>query len=156
MLKRIKKTVILAAAVLLYTSMLFGCATIRPPRGSHYIEKIMETTGYCPCKKCTGWRRTWYGKPVNAYGPNEGKYKPVGVTASGVKARKGTIAADTTKYPFGTIMFIPGYGYGCVEDRGSAIADDHIDLFFRRHRDAVEWGRQVKTVRIWLPKKQAK
>ncbi|HOJ34204.1 MAG TPA: 3D domain-containing protein [Candidatus Hydrogenedentes bacterium] len=149
----IGKTLRLVAAVILASSMLFGCATIRPPKGARYMEKTMETTGYCPCKKCTGWRRTWYGKPVYAYGPNEGKYKPVGVTASGTKARKGTIAADTTVFPFGTIMFIPGYGYGRVEDRGSAITNDHIDLFFRRHSDAVKWGKQVKPVRIWLPQK---
>jgi len=115
------------------------------------IEKTLETTGYCKCKKCTGWRRTWYGKPVHAYGQREGEYKPIGITASGTKAHKGTIAADTTRYPFGTIMYIPGYGYGRVEDRGSAIQGDHIDLFFTKHKDAVQWGRQTKRVRIWLP-----
>ena len=36
----------------------------------------------------------------------------------GRRARLGTIAADTRRYPFGTIMYVPGYGYGRVEDRG--------------------------------------
>ena len=35
--------------------------------------------------------------------------------------RDGTIAADTEYYPFGTRMYVPGYGGGLVEDRGGAI-----------------------------------
>ena len=34
--------------------------------------------------------------------------------------RHGTIAADTTYYPFGTRMFIPGYGWGEVSFRPTA------------------------------------
>ena len=41
--------------------------------------------------------------------------------ASGKMAKVGTIAADTSVYPFGTIMYIPGYGYGEVQDVGGAI-----------------------------------
>ncbi|MBW1671032.1 MAG: 3D domain-containing protein [Deltaproteobacteria bacterium] len=35
--------------------------------------------------------------------------------------RDGTIAADTRYYVFGVRMYIPDYGWGVVEDRGSAI-----------------------------------
>lgn len=46
------------------------------------------------------------------------------------KQRLGTIAADTTYYPFGTRMYVPGWGWGIVGDRGSAIkgppADRHL------------------------------
>ena len=46
--------------------------------------------------------------------------------------RKGTIAADTAHYPFGTKMYIPGYGWGVVEDRGSAIkGPNRLDIFYR-------------------------
>lgn len=129
-----------------------GCATHpKPPRGSHRIVKTLVTTGYCKCGKCCNWARTWYGKPVIASGPNKGKPKKVGITASGTRARKGTIAADTSRYPFGTVMYIPGYGYGRVEDRGSAIEGDHIDLFFKSHKAAKRWGKQTKRVVIWLP-----
>lgn len=110
----------------------------------------MVTTGYCPCGKCCGWKRNWYLRPVYAYGPLKGKPKKVGITASGTNARKGTIAADTRRYPFGTIMYIEGYGYGRVEDRGGAIKGNHIDLFFRSHRQALEWGKQIKRVKVWI------
>lgn len=62
---------------------------------------------------------------------------------------KGTIAADTKYYPFGTRMYIPGYGWGVVEDKGGAIkGPDRIDLFFDSHADAIQWGRRKVNVEI--------
>jgi hypothetical protein len=61
----------------------------------------------------------------------------------------GTIAADTRHYPFGTIMDVPGYGRGIVEDRGSAIkGPSRIDLFFNSHQKALIWGRTKIPVKI--------
>lgn len=66
--------------------------------------------------------------------------------------RHGTIAADTNFYPFGTCMYIPGYGWGEVEDRGGAIVGpDKIDLYHARHADALRWGRRKLQVKIILP-----
>ncbi len=63
--------------------------------------------------------------------------------------RDGTIAADTKYYSFGTRVYIPGYGYGIVEDRGSAIkGKKRFDVFFRSHQKALEWGRKKVHVRI--------
>jgi 3D (Asp-Asp-Asp) domain-containing protein len=130
-----------------------GCATkIAPPRGVSASVRTMEITGYCKCGECCGWRRNWRFKAVIASGASKGQRKQVGVTASGTKARLGTIAADTAHYPFGTVMHIPGYGYGRVEDRGSAIKGPHrIDLYFKDHKDAVKWGRRSDEVTVWLP-----
>lgn len=142
------------AAVLLWA----GCALpgirwgrIAPPAGSRARTVMMETTGYCPCGECCGWKRTWYGRPVYASGPLRGKPKAVGITASGARARPGTLAADTARYPFGTVMRIPGYGYGVVEDRGGAITGNRIDLFFRTHSKAQAWGRKRLAVTVWDP-----
>lgn len=64
----------------------------------------------------------------------------------------GTIAADTRHYPFGTRMYVPGYGWGRVEDRGGAIkGKDRIDLFFGSHQDALHWGRRKVPVQIYYP-----
>jgi len=61
----------------------------------------------------------------------------------------GTIAADTDYYPFGTRMHVPGYGWGTVSDRGSAIkGPDRIDLYFDSHQNALDWGRKKVKVRI--------
>ncbi len=65
-------------------------------------------------------------------------------------SRDGTLAADTRFYPFGTRMYIPGYGYGIVEDRGSAINQaNKLDLFFDSHAEANEWGVQYLDVVIY-------
>jgi len=141
--RRIRQVLPLAAAVLLLAAS--ACRTRippPPPPGAGRVV-VMETTGYCPCGKCCGWKRDWLGRPVYAYGPNKGKPKKVGVCADGTRARYGTVAADTRYYPFGTRMYIPGYGYGVVHDRGKAIQGPYrIDLFFPRHSDAVRWGRR--------------
>lgn len=71
------------------------------------------------------------------------------MTASGTRARRGTLAADTTRYPFGTVMHIDGYGMGRVEDQGGGITGDHVDLFFPSHREALAWGKRYRWVDIW-------
>lgn len=124
---------------------------IRPPRGRAPQVVQLTATGYCPCGKCCGWKRNWLLQPVVSCGPNKGQHKEVGMTASGAWARPGTIAADTSVFPFGTIMYVPGYGYGRVEDRGSAIKGRRIDLFFPRHGHALQWGRKTLDVKVWKP-----
>ncbi len=63
--------------------------------------------------------------------------------------RYGTIAADTNYYPFGTKMYVPGWGWGVVSDRGGAIkGPDRLDIFVSSHRKANRWGRQV--LDVWI------
>lgn len=113
----------------------------------------MEVTAYCNCGKCCSWERSWFGlgPPVFSSGANKGKRKEIGVTASGTKARYGTIAADTSVLPFGTVIEVPGYGYGRVEDRGGAIKGSRLDLWFPSHEAALKWGRKKIKVRVWKP-----
>ncbi len=66
--------------------------------------------------------------------------------------KDGSIAADTQYYPFGTRMYIPGYGWGEVVDRGGAIkGPDRIDLYFSSHQGALRWGRKKVWVSIIPP-----
>lgn len=63
--------------------------------------------------------------------------------------RAGTIAADTRHYPFGTRIYVPGYGWGIVEDRGGAIkGPNRLDVYLNSHRKALQWGRQKVKVTI--------
>lgn len=65
------------------------------------------------------------------------------------KARLGTIAADTDYYPFGTRMYVPGWGWGVVGDRGSAIkGPQHIDIYFSKHSETETWGSPVVNVTV--------
>ncbi|MFH0880625.1 MAG: 3D domain-containing protein [Lentisphaerota bacterium] len=142
--------------ILLFLLMLTGCqstglqhAAEQAVRGRPHKDIILETTGYCPCGKCCNWKLNWFGRPVNASGPSKGTPKKVGFTAGGRRAQPGTLAADTRLFPFGTIMFIPGYGYGRAEDRGKDIQGYEIDLFFRTHNEALRWGRVKKKIKVW-------
>ncbi|MBC8080013.1 MAG: 3D domain-containing protein [Gorillibacterium sp.] len=75
-----------------------------------------------------------------------------GITFSGVKVRKAlfsTIAADTKMFPLGTILYIPGYGYGVVADTGNAIKGNKIDLYFETKKQVYElWGKKKVKVSV--------
>lgn len=110
----------------------------------------MEVTAYCGCQKCCLWKRSIFHffMPVYIAGPNKGKRKQVGITADGSTAARGVIAADLTRYSFGTAMYVPGYGWGEVHDTGSGLKENHIEVFFKSHQDALEWGRKKLKVRV--------
>ncbi len=102
-----------------------------------HIEMVeVVATGYTAGKESTG------------KSPGHPEY---GITYSGVKVRKddfSTIAADPAIFPIGTIMYIPGYGFGVVADTGGAIKGHKIDLYFVTKQQVYEqWGkRKVKVL----------
>jgi len=96
----------------------------------------VEVTAYCDCKKCNGKHA---GKTASGKCPQEVSDRT-----------KGSIAADTRHYPFGTEIYIPGYGWGVVEDRGGAIkGPNKLDIFFDDHETVKHWGRQYVEVEIY-------
>ncbi len=142
---------------LLVALVLGGCSMFFLDRGggdgtiSGRIVRI-EATAYCPCGACCGWKLDRHGRPVLASGRHRGKPKAVGITASGVRAHPGTLAADTRYYPMGTVIYVPGYGYGVVEDRGGDIKGRRrLDLFFNTHQEARVWGRRKIQAVVFPP-----
>jgi len=108
---------------------------------SQFLETVeVVATGYYAGVESTGKR------------PGHPQY---GITYSGVKVQQGvlsTIAADPKVFPLGTILYIPGYGYGIVADTGSAIKGFKIDLYYKT-KDQIykEWGK--KTVNVFVVKR---
>ncbi len=141
--------------IVLTLGLLVGCSGIRPPKGVKSKMVRMTVTGYCDCGECCGWERSWWrlGMPVYSSGPNEGKRKEIGITATGSETHHGTAAVDKRVFPYGTIFYVPGYGYARGEDAGGAIKGNHIDLWFASHAAAKRWGRKVLNVEVWIPKK---
>ena len=72
-----------------------------------------------------------------------------GTTASGLPVGWGTVAVDTSVIPFGTKMYIPGYGNGVAADTGSAIVGRIIDVWFPTCAQAIAWGRKTLTITIY-------
>lgn len=95
---------------------------------------VVEATGYTAGYESTGKN------------PGDPGY---GVTATGTRARRGTVAVDPSVIPFGTKMYIPGYGYGVAEDTGGAIKGNRIDLFFDDVDEALQWGRKSVSIRLF-------
>jgi 3D (Asp-Asp-Asp) domain-containing protein len=85
-------------------------------------------TGYCPCAKCCG--------------------KSDGITADGTYALgcADRIVAAPKSFAFGTQVWIDGVGVVVVHDRGSAIQGRRLELFFKRHQDALQWGVQERRI----------
>ncbi|MBS4208542.1 3D domain-containing protein [Bacillus sp. FJAT-50079] len=104
---------------------------------SKYPSKQVTATGYTAGKESTGKDP---GHPL------------YGITFSGVKVKRdlySTIAADLNVFPLGTILFIPGYGYGVVADTGSAIKGNIIDLYYETVADVYnEWGKRTVDVYV--------
>jgi 3D (Asp-Asp-Asp) domain-containing protein len=150
----LKKQYFLIFIVVPVILFAFGCSTLPRDKVKTEFTRRMLVTAYDADQKSTGWKYK-YGccllPPVYAYGPQEGKRKKVGITSSGTKAKKGTIAADISRYPYGTKMYVSGYGWGEVQDVGSAIKGDHIDIFFPDINDAKAWGRKYLDIRIIKP-----
>jgi 3D (Asp-Asp-Asp) domain-containing protein len=94
---------------------------------------------------------TGYTAGVESTGktPNHPEY---GLTYSGVRVRRdlfSTIAADPKVFPLGTILYIPGYGYGVVADTGSAIKGRRIDLYFNTVEEVYRlWGKKQVNVYV--------
>ncbi|GAW29881.1 hypothetical protein ULO1_24510 [Carboxydocella sp. ULO1] len=58
------------------------------------------------------------------------------------------MAVDPRVIPFGTRLWIEGYGEGIAADMGSGIKGNHIDLFFDSYGEAINWGMRNVTVYV--------
>lgn len=65
-----------------------------------------------------------------------GKSKPNAITASGAVAQVGVTVAMNKKYPFGTQIYIEGYGVYTVQDRG--VKDGMVDIAAASHEACYE------------------
>ena len=89
---------------------------------------IFKTTGYCPCKSCSGgWGRH---------------------TSTGAVATAGhTIAVDPSVVPYGSKIMINGVVY-TAEDKGGGVRGHHIDIFYDTHSESKHHG--VQNTEVFL------
>ncbi|MED4130446.1 MULTISPECIES: 3D domain-containing protein [Shouchella] len=105
------------------------------------MEQELETNDYHRVHvTATGYTA---GEESTGKNPGDPAY---GITYSGLPVLRdaySTVAADPTVFPLGTVLFIPGYGYGVVADTGSAIKGTKIDLYYDSIEDVFnEWGKK--------------
>lgn len=103
----------------------------------NYREITAVVTAYAPFDNQSGICND--GDPTN--------------TSTGTYPQHGTIAADPARIPYGTKVYIPGYGYGTIEDTGGALRNDknniRLDVFVDTYAEAMAFGRKTMTVRIY-------
>lgn len=83
---------------------------------------------------------------VTAYTPYDAGCN--GITATGTKAAKGTVAVDPSVIPLGSKVYIPGYGVAIAADTGGAIKGNRVDVCFLSTTEAFAWG--VKNVPVYI------
>ncbi|MPY18382.1 3D domain-containing protein [Paenibacillus glucanolyticus] len=117
-----------------------GSVPVLAPKDDQVLHTVKVTaTGYTAGYESTGKK------------PGHPQY---GITYSGVKVKRdrntlSTIAADPDVFPIGSILYVPGYGYGIVADIGSAIKGQKIDLYFSTTKQVFkEWGKKDVEVQV--------
>ena len=97
-------------------------------------RRIVEMTAYAPLDPDAVPGFDYSGNPA--------------VTASGEPSTPYVSVAMGGSIPFGTEVFIEGYGFRTVHDRGGSISDRHLDMMVTRKADALSIGRRKVTVYI--------
>lgn len=112
-------------------------SSVQTLRREPYREVWAIVTAYCPCVRCCGWFAN-------------------GLTSIGADAWRRGVAADPDAIPYGTKVYIEGYGYGYIDDSGIAMRRAwsrrgilHLDVRMKYHWQARQWGRRLMTVRIY-------
>ena len=120
-------TVFLVMMIMFLANMLFV---------NNLKAEVFKATAYCSCKKCCDKDPSdkWYG-----------------ITASGKKAKWGTLAVDRKVIKLGSTLRIKGFPNTIfrAEDVGGAIKGRHIDVWFPSHREALKFGvRNINLERV--------
>lgn len=72
-----------------------------------------------------------------------------GLTATGTQVVSGrTVAVDPNVIPYGTELYIEGYGWRMAEDCGGAVKGKHIDIAVETHSQALSMG--TTSGGVWL------
>jgi uncharacterized protein YabE (DUF348 family) len=108
--------------------------TLDTPDGplEYWRSLTMYATSYSPARAGTPPTARWYG-----------------ITASGKPLTKGLVAVDRRFIPFGTRMYVPGYGFAEAADTGGGVRGRWIDLGYD-DANYVSWH-QVVTVYFVAP-----
>jgi len=85
-----------------------------------------------------------------AYGSGGNDINGNGITAIGLRARKGIVAIDPRVIPLGTRLYIQGYGEALAADTGGWIKGNRVDLCFESLEECFRYGR--RKIKVYLIK----
>lgn len=113
-------------------------------QGTYPLMPVSRGGNILPFSKIVNVRATAYWA-VNGVGSTR--------TASGRLAVRdpngySTIAVDRHVFPYGTKLFIEGYGFAIAADTGTAIVGSRIDVYFNTYSEACRYG--SKYVKVYV------
>ncbi|WP_196592994.1 G5 domain-containing protein [Pectinatus sottacetonis] len=113
------------------------------------VPKVIAKGTYSPQTVVNGeiipaYSSTMYVE-ATAYLPTDGSGS--GYTATGIEAHHGVVAVDPDVIPYGTRLYIPGYGEAVAADTGG-FSGRRIDLCMDSYSEAMSWGR--RNVKIYI------
>jgi uncharacterized protein YabE (DUF348 family) len=110
-----------------------------------YGTKIVKHTMNTPDGPIQYWRALeMYAVSYNVSSAGDA------ITATGLELQKGIVAIDPRYIPYGTRMYVPGYGEALAADTGGGIKGRMIDLGYR-DEDYVSWHQWVTVYFLWPP-----
>lgn len=119
---------------LLMEALIFALAPVDTSASEMEHIGRFKITFYCPCHECSG---NWGHK-----------------TSSGARATEGrTVAVDTKVIPYGTHLYIEGYGEFVAEDTGGSwVHGKHIDIFLEDHNRCLDSAHGKKYKEVYIVK----
>lgn len=71
-------------------------------------------------------------------------------TASGMKVAVGRVAVNPRLIPYGTKLYITGYGYAVAADTGGFVYNSNtiVDLYMNTRSECISWGRRTVTMYV--------
>ena len=93
---------------------------------------------------------------VTAYAPLDNKSgicadSNPAVTSTGYTPKVGICAVNPAKIPYGSLIYIPSYGYAIAQDTGAAMRNYDgiaIDVVMETYEEAMKWGVRYLEIQI--------
>lgn len=105
--------------------------------GTHIVPRMVDTpTGPREYWRVVKMRVTSYTAASSGKEPEDPGY---GYTASGYGVAQGIVAVDRSIVPFGSYVYVPGYGVGYVGDTGGGVRGRWVDLGYSE-ADFIPWS----------------
>lgn len=85
---------------------------------------------------------------ATAYTASSGSLTASGRVVERNQSGISTVSVDKNVIPFGTYLYIEGYGYAVAADTGSAVKGNEVDVYFESSDECDNWGRQTVKVTV--------
>lgn len=113
--------------------------------GTKEVRKTVPSRGDLRYSKSLKMNASAYTAASCGKSPSDPTY---GLTSTGSRAARGTVAVDPKVIPLGTRLYIDGYGYAVAADTGGSIKGNRIDVYFDSLGECYGFGR--KSVNVYV------